>query len=172
MSLFEADRVRRRTGAGDYGEKPLRRYELTADLTAGGSADAKFVKWDDTAEDYADAGQRFTLYSFATATGSNGSQGYCAYFPDRGQWEILEAGGGGADVRRIRFMLPQALSGQASVANCPVIQDWYSNAGANSVTVWNEDGWESDAGAEGLADWNPYEGKWVIILLPCPSGTS
>ena len=86
----------------------------------------------------------------------------------------INRGGGSSSptVKKIRFALSQALAGQASVDNCAVVIDWYSNAGATSVTVFNEDGWSADAAALGLAEWCPAEGKWVITLLPCATGNS
>lgn len=78
----------------------------------------------------------------------------------------------GSPFKRVRFALSQALTSQTVVPGCAVLQDWFNNAGATSVDVHNEDGWQSDAGSEGLADWNPAESAWVIILLPCPAGTS
>lgn len=170
-SLAERDHVRKRSGLGEHGAKTIRRYQLTADLTAGGSADAKFVEWDSTNSQYATTAQTFTVYSLQGATGSSGDRGYCAYNSDRRQWEAL-AGGGGTQVQWITFYLPQALSGQLSVANCPVITDWYNNAGATAITVFNELGFTGDAGAEGYAAKVPATGRWVIIQLPCAAGTS
>lgn len=165
------DNVRLRQKPGDYGEKPLRRYELTAALSAGGSASAKFIKWDSDDEEYADAGQTFTLYSGnSEATGNDGDKGLCCYFADRGQWEVIAGGGGG--VKKVTFVLPMALTSQASVSGCPVLNDWYSNAGTTSITALNEAGWQADAGAEGYAEYRPSDGQWVITLLPCPQGSS
>lgn len=85
------DNVRRRTGLGDFGEKPLRRYELQAALSPGGSASAKFVQWDGSA--YSDTTDAFTLYSGPNnVAGQSGARGYCAYFADRQRWEALDVG--------------------------------------------------------------------------------
>lgn len=168
------DGVRLRQQPGDYGEKPIRRYKLTASLSAGGSAAAVFEQWDRNASPspkYDDTSQTFTLYSGPNkATGNSGDYGYCAYFADRGQWEVIA--GGGAGVKKVTFVLPMALTNQASVSGCPVLNDWYSNAGATQITVNNEAGWQGDAGAEGYAEYRPSDGTWPITLLPCPQGSS
>lgn len=172
-----AEKVRRREAKSQFGAAELRRFQLLDALSAGGSAAAKVLVWDITDAKYETSTETITVYSVNQAAGPSGSQGVCRFAPDRrdsggGVWEVVEAMGGTPTVKRVRFMLPSALNGQASVANCPIIQDWYGNAGATQITAWNEDGWVSDAGSEGLADWNPAEAKWVIILLPCATGTS
>lgn len=170
--MMRRDNVRRRSGLGDYGEKPLRRYRLTETLTAGGSAAAVFVAWDAADGEYEDTTQTFTLYSFSTATGSEGDKGYCYYSADRQRWEALIAGGGTVTIKKVTFVLAEALTSQAFVSDCPVVNDWYSNAGVDEITAYNEAGWQGDAGAEGYAEYRPSDGQWVITLLPCPQNSS
>lgn len=165
------DQVRLRSSLGDYGEKPLRRYRLTETLTAGGSAAAVFVAWDAADGEYEDTTQTFTLYSFSSATGSEGDKGYCYYSADRQRWEAI-ANASGAGIKKVTFVLPEALTTQAFVGGCPVVNDWYSNSGVTSVEVYNEAGWQGDAGAEGYAEYRPSDNTWPITLLPCPQGSS
>lgn len=164
--------VRKRSEVGDCGEKPVRRYRLTAALAAGGSASAKFRKWDPVASAYADAGQTFTLYSYHGVTGQSGDEGDCVYFADRQQWEAVEAPGSTGAVRVVTFLLPQALDGTLVSFSAPVLTDWYGNAGGANVTVINELGWVSDAGSKGYAIYRPADGLWPIIVVPCASETS
>lgn len=166
------DRVRRRAAAGDYGEKPLRRYELTAQLAPGGSAAAVFVQWDAKESEYDDTAQSFTLYSLATVKGNVGDRGYCWYASDRGQWEALDAGGASNTVKKVTFVASAALVNQAYLDDCPIVNDWYSNAGVTEINAYNEAGWQCDAGAEGYAEWRPSDQTWVITLLPCPQNSS
>jgi hypothetical protein len=90
------------------------------------------------------------------------------YRPQSQRWEMLTP----STVKWVTFYLPQALNGQLSIANCPIITDWYNNAGATNITVFNELGFTGDAGAEGYAAQVPATGRWVIIQLPCAAGTS
>lgn len=64
------------------------------------------------------------------------------------------------------------LASDASQANCPVVLVWEGTSPGSTVTVYNELGWEADAGVDGYAKLCGYDGKWKIIIVPCPAGAS
>lgn len=83
------------------------------------------------------------------------------------------SGGKGAQFRRVTFTTASALlATDASQASCPVVLVWYGADPGSTITVWNELGFEADAGVDGYADYSPPDGKWKIIIIPCPAGSS
>lgn len=67
----------------------VRRFELTAALTEGGSANAKAVFWDG-ADWTVLASGTFKVYdSVARNAGSIGDRGFCCFMPDSQRWEVV-----------------------------------------------------------------------------------
>lgn len=150
----------------------IRRIQLTADMVSG-SCSAKVLAWDGAA--YSVTGTAFTVYDvpgqFDAAI--SGNKGYAIYEPDRGVWEALYIGVASTSFRRIEFTLPSAITAtDLSIADCPVVATWYGTSPGDTVSVYNDYGWEADAGAQGVADYRPTDSHWVIMLLPCATGSS
>lgn len=71
----------------------IRRFELTASLSAGGNAAAEFVTYSTTASDYEANGTALTVYDvMGSFSGESGARGYCALMEDRSPplWEIIQ----------------------------------------------------------------------------------
>jgi hypothetical protein len=89
----------------------------------------------------------------------------------QGRYRIVELQNN--SFKRVTFITPTALTNQASLASCAVVLDWFDNAGGGTqITVYNEMGWQADAGVAGYADYRPVDGKWILMLIPCPAGNS
>ncbi|HUZ38040.1 MAG TPA: hypothetical protein VMV17_17090 [Streptosporangiaceae bacterium] len=77
------------------------------------------------------------------------------------------------DSQWVTFVTSSALTNQASLSDCAVILDWSGNTGGiTSITAVNEMGWQADAGVAGYAKWRQADSKWIIMLIPCPTGDS
>jgi hypothetical protein len=81
-----------------FGNGAMRRFELTAALTAGSSANAKLVYWDGNSLEKSSRIQ-FTVYDeFGIFTGdaptespaADGSRGYCVWFADAERWVVIQ----------------------------------------------------------------------------------
>lgn len=64
------------------------------------------------------------------------------------------------------------LATDASQASCPVVLVWEGPDPGSTVTVYNELGFEADAGVDGYAKKCAADGKWKIVIIPCPAGSS
>ena len=163
---------RPRAGASQSSGIAVRRMQLTSALTAGGNAQAQFVFWDIPSTSYKPQGTAITIYSYKNAAGSTGDQLDVAYRPDSQRWEVIEAKVGVGN-GFITFTTAAALlASDASQASCPVVLVWEGNNPGSTVTVYNELGWEADAGVDGYAELCSADGKWKIIIVPCPAGAS
>lgn len=64
------------------------------------------------------------------------------------------------------------LASDASQASCPVALVWEGADPGSTLTIYNELGFEADAGVDGYAKLCKADGKWKIVIIPCPAGTS
>lgn len=90
--------------------------------------------------------------------------------PQAQRWEYLAAA---TNVQWISFVTSSALTNQAVLDSCAVVLDWYGNTGGiTQADITNEMGWQADAGVLGYASYRPADGKWILMLIPCPAGNS
>lgn len=159
--------VRRRHTLGDYGEKPVRRYKLAEDLSAGSSAEAYWVAWDAEKESYEPFdgtnetySQSFTLYSGPnSATGSKDDFGYAAYFADRQQWEPI---GGGGSPLAIATLTAELSSGASAAFT-------FVGGGTGTGTCYDALLCGGDSLASGAkVVIGKIAGKWYVLQAVCP----
>lgn len=161
--------VRRRFERGESAYLPIRRYKLTAALSGGGSADAVFMAWSEADDDYVDTADDFTLYSgVSEASGNSGDQGFCSYFPDRGQWEVIGGGGGGGG-NAIAVLTSALLYGTDVGASATLYRGQGGREGpAEGVTVFEWKLQPGDVVLTGFAiDVFQWEGRWYMGNSGC-----
>lgn len=88
-----ADLLRQLSGSVRGGTAPQQpaivRFELTANLSAGGSANAQRVGWNGSA--YTKSGVDFLVYDFiGSISGVTGNRGYARWWPDRRVFEVFQ----------------------------------------------------------------------------------
>lgn len=89
--------------------------------------------------------------------------------PVSNRWEKLTAEANGF----ITFTTSAALlAGDASQDDCPVVLVWEGPNPGDTLTIYNELGFEADAGVDGYAKFCAADGKWKLIIIPCPAGSS
>jgi hypothetical protein len=91
--------------------------------------------------------------------------------PQRARYPV--GGGSGQPNGFITFTTSAALlASDASQDDCPVELVWEGADPGDTVTIYNELGFESDASISGYAKKCAADGKWKIIIIPCPAGSS
>lgn len=64
------------------------------------------------------------------------------------------------------------LASDASQDDCPVALVWEGADPGDTLTIYNELGFEADAGVDGYAKKCAADGKWKLVIIPCPAGAS
>jgi len=163
----------------------LRRFEMTASLSAGGSATVNLLVWNGSAWTEDDAETTFTVYDFqnrfskmATATGDVGALGLARYMADRGEWEIVDMQIPGDFWGTLELDLSTS-DGSARVnAVADSVMRHYDVFGINHVgylTAYNPVGggnqgsywWSGAAGDRVFCKWDVENAKyWIMLVEP------
>jgi len=156
----------------------FRRFEMTAALSLGNSAEALLLVWDSDAEEYTEDADEteFTIHDFqkkfskpATTVGAEGAFGTARKWPDSGRWEIVSM-----DVPSILKATTKgavlATDATFTVDNVTRVQG-YSHVldSSEEITVNNTFGDALDDDAVVTIYWNETTNEFDCDNITCPS---
>ncbi len=172
-----------------YNQGSIRRFEMGATLSAGGSAEVGLLVWTGAAWEEDEDETTFTVHDFQnrfskmlTTSGDAGALGIAQYMTDKGAWEILDMQIPGDFFGILRADLAQSVSNITVDAVGDSVMRGYDVFGVNHgsvIQVWNPVGsgnqgnyWFSGDVSGGVGDrvwcrWDVNGAKyWIADIEP------